>query len=181
MRSIQLCVAALFLWLSACAEPLNVFHTEVKGETTVAGDPSPLSTVLGAFPGVGSFTNIDFNENQEFKNQGVTKDQVNSVIVDSVQLKIVSPNDQDFAFLDTLEFFAKTGDQEVKVAGKSNIGSLGLRAPNPVLVLDVTEAELKDFVTAPSMNIIVRGNGRVPRQDVKLEATVGLRVEVKVF
>lgn len=181
MRALRSSFAAAVLLLSAAACQPNVFHTEVKGETVVEGDPSPFSNVLGAFPGVGSFTNLDFNQNQEFKNQGVTKDQVSSVQVDKVTLKIVSPNDQDFSFLEELEFFAKAGDQEVKVAGKGNIDGLGLLAPNPILELDVTGAELVDFVTAPSMSIIVRGNGRVPPQDVKLEATVGLRVEVKIL
>lgn len=180
MRALPSSIAALFLLVFTACQP-NVFHTEVKGETVVEGDPSPLSNVLGAFPGIGSFTNLDFNQNQEFRNQGVTKDQVSSVMVDSVTLKIVSPADQDFSFLEELEFFAKAGDQEVKIAGKGNIDGLGLLAPNPTLELDVTGAELVDFVTAPSMNIIVRGNGRVPPKDVKLEAAVGLRVEVKVF
>ena len=164
--------------LSACGA--NVFPVEVSGETTIAGDPSPFSALLGAF-NIGSFANIDFNQTQEFQNQGVTKDQVESVKTDYIRLKIISPETQDFSFLENLQFYARAGDQEVLVASKSGIDKLGLKAPNPVLELDVTDAELQPFVTAPSMSIIVRGKGRMPPQDTRLEANVGLNVTVKVF
>src|SRR5215218_10120278 len=100
----------LAIALAGC-EP-GTFYTEVKGETTIDGDPTPLSNVLGAFPSIGSFTNMDFNTNQEFVNQGVSKDQVSSVKVTSLTLRITNPSTQDFSFVDSLSFFAKVGDEE---------------------------------------------------------------------
>ncbi len=171
-------LAPALLALTACGA--NVFPVEVSGETTIAGDPSPLGNLLGAF-NIGSFASIDFDQSQEFQNQGVTKDQVESVKTSFVRLKIISPETQDFSFLENLEFWAKVGDQEVLVAEKQGIDRLGLKAPNPVLELDVTDAELQPYVTAPAMSIVVRGKGRMPPQDTRLEATVGLDVTVKVF
>src|SRR3954451_12423 len=98
----RLCLLALAALLVAC-QP-NVFHTEVKGTSTISGDPSPVAGLLNAFPGVSNFSNIDFNQNQDFKNQGVSKDQVQSVKIDSVKLKITSPNNQDFSFLSSMKF-----------------------------------------------------------------------------
>lgn len=167
------------LCLTGCGA--NVFKTEVKGETTIQGDATGLQSVLGVFPGIGSFTNIDFNQNQDFKNQGISKDQVSSVKVESIQMRIADPSDQDFKFLETLEFFARTGDQEVLIASKTGIDTLNLVAPNPVLNMDIKDAELQPFVTAPSMTISVKGKGRTPTRDTRLEATVKLRVEVNVF
>lgn len=158
-----------------------MFPVEVKGESTIPGDTSPIPGLLSAFPGFGNFANLDFNQSQEFQNQGVTKDQVESVKPDHIRLQIVSPDSQDFSFLESLQFYAKAGDQEVLVAEKSGIDQLGLKAPNPVLEMDVTDAELQPYVTAESMSIIVRGKGRLPPQDTKLEATVGLKVTIKVF
>lgn len=178
LRSLVLLAAGIFV---AACQP-NVFPVEVKGETTVQGDPSPISAVLSAFPNVGSFTNIDFDQSQEFQNQGVTKDQVESVHMSHVRLKIISPETQDYAFLDSLQFFARAGDEEVLVAEKHGIDKLGLKAPNPVLELDVKkDVDLQPYITAPSMSIIVRGNGRVPPQDTRLEATVGVDVAIRVF
>ena len=172
-------VGASLLCLAGCGA--NVFVTEVKGETTIQGDATGLAALLSVFPAIGSFTNIDFNQNQDFKNQGVSKDQVNSVKVDSIALKIQSPNDQTFEFLENLQFYARTGDQEVLIAEKTGINTLNLAAPNPVLMMDVKGAELQPFVTAPSMSITVRGKGTQPTRDTRLEATIKLRVEVKVF
>lgn len=173
-----LSVCALLL-LAGCPAP--GFVAEVKGETTVPGDPTGISTVLDAFPSIGSFSSLDFDQNQDFQNQGVTKDQVSSAKLQSLSLKILSPADQNFSFLDSLEFYAKTGDQEVLVASKHNISSLGLKAPNPVLVLDVTDAELQPFITAPSMSISVRGKGRKPSKEVRLQVDVKLDVQVRLL
>ena len=157
----------------------NVFPVEVKGETTIPG--SPLPDVLTAFPAVGSFSNIDFNQSQEFQNQGITKDQVKSVRPEYVRLRILSPDTQDFSFLQSIQFFAKVGDTEALVAEKRDIDTLGLTAPYPVLSLDVSNVELQPFVTAPSMSIVVRGNGRQPPQDTKIQAEVGLKVAINLF
>ncbi len=169
---------AAALSLSACGPP--TFNAEVKGSSTLQGG-DPLAGLLGTFPGVGSFTNIDFNSNQDFQNQGVTKDQVDSVKVDRVQLKITDPNDQDFRFLESIQFFAKAGDKEALIAERSDISSLGLVAPNPILELTVSGAELQPFVVAPQMSIIVRGKGKNPAKTTTMEATVNLKVSVKLF
>lgn len=178
MRLASLLPAWLFLSLAACSAP--TFTAEVKGETSVPAAPL-LGSVLNAFPAISSFASLDFDENQDFKNQGVTKDEVNSARLKSLKLKILAPNDADFGFLDSLEFFARAGDKEVRIARKDNISKLGLSAPNPVLTLDVEDAELQPFITAPSMSIIVRGKGRMPEQEVKLQATVVLDVTLSLL
>src|SRR3712207_8616990 len=58
------------------------------------------------------YTTLFRSQNQDFQNQGVTKDQVSSAKLHSLSLKILSPADLDFSFLDTLEFYAKTGRSE---------------------------------------------------------------------
>lgn len=178
MRLASLLPACLCLSLVACTAPS--FTTEVKGETTVTGSTSP-GGVLNAFPAVSSFANLDFDQNQDFKNQGVTKDDVESVKLKSLSVRVLGPDDVDLGFLDSLEFFARAGDQEVRIARKDDIPRLGLRPPNPVLVLDVENVDLQPYVTAPSMSIIVRGKGRVPAQDVRLQASVVLEVGLGFF
>jgi hypothetical protein len=179
MRLTSVLSVCALLALVACGPP--GFVAEVKGETTVAGDPTGVSVILDAFPSIGSFSSLDFDQNQDFKNQGVSKDQVSSARLQELSLKILSPTDQDFSFLDTLEFYAKTGDQEVLVASRRNISSLGLKAPNPVLVLEVTDAELQPFITAPSMSLSVRGKGRKPSREVRLQADVKLDVQARLL
>jgi hypothetical protein len=179
MRLVSLLPAWLCLLLAACAQP--TFTAEVKGETTVPAAPLGVGGVLNAFPAIGSFAGLDFNEQQDFKNQGVTKDQVRSARLRSVKLKILGPDDADFGFLDTLEFYAKAGAEEVLIARRDNIPRLNLRPPNPVLSLELQDVELQPYLTAPSMSIIVRGRGRMPEKEVRLQATVAIDVEVDVL
>lgn len=157
----------------------NVFYVEKKGQTTVSGDP--LNGLLSTFPTIGSFTDMDFNQDQTFQSEGVLKNQVSSVLLDKVQLQIVSPGDQDFSFLQSLQLAVRAGDTEQEVAHKDGIDQLNLPPPNPVLKMDLDGTELRPFVTAPSMSLIVRGKGHAPPQDTTLEATVRLRVAVKLF
>ena len=178
MRCLLLCVTAAVLPGCHCHP---AFHSEVTGQTSIPKSPTLIPGVLDWFPTISTFSNIDFSQNQDFKNQGVSKDQVNSVKADSVRLQIVSPNNQDFSFLDNIQFFAKAADQEVKIAEKSSIGQLSLPPPNPILVLDVTGAELKPYVTAPSMNIVISGRGKAPQNDTQIAITVGVQVEVNLY
>ncbi|MFP2913436.1 hypothetical protein ACLESD_52270 [Pyxidicoccus sp. 3LFB2] len=168
-------LAAAGLGLAACAP--SSFTTEVKGETSVPAGPPGGDTSLNAFPSISSFAGLDFNQNQDFKNQGVDKGDVTSVKVKSVTLKVLSPNDQGFGFLSVAEFFARAGDREARIAQRQDISRLNLPSSNPVLSLDVDNVELQPFVSAPTMSIIVRGRGVLPEREVRLQAVVTLEVE----
>lgn len=165
MRSTLLCLS--LVGLSACG-PIT-FTAGLKGEATLAG--SPLGNLLSVFPQVGNFSNLDFNQNQDFKNNNAARERVKSMTVTSFTIRISSPNNQDFDFLDSLEFFAKTdGQPEAKIAGKLNISSLNLVAPNPTLVMDLEPVDLSPYVRASTMSITVKGTGRQPPQDTTLAA-----------
>jgi hypothetical protein len=154
------------------------FRTQLQGQMTIPGDP--LGGLLN-IPGVPSLTNIDFNQNRDFVNEGITKDKVNSAIADSVQLQITSPSNQDFKFLDNLQLVAKAAGMEAVIAQKTSIAQLNLPAPNPVLNMDVTKSQLKPYVTASSMSIDVRGSGRAPNYDTQINITIGMEIEVHVY
>ena len=156
------------LGLVACSP--SSFTTEVQGETTVPAHPSGAPTLLNAFPAISSFSALDFNENQDFRNRDVTKDEVSRVQVKSLSLKVLSPNDQGFDFLDSLEAVARAGDRESRFAGRDGIAGLGLNPPNPTLNLKADgDVDLRPYVAAPTMAIILRGNGR-PTADAPARA-----------
>ncbi|GMU04451.1 hypothetical protein [Corallococcus caeni] len=164
------------LSLSACSP--SSFLTEVQGEATVPASPAGTPTLLNAFPAISSFSALDFNENQDFKNRDVTKDEVSRVQVKSMTLKLLSPNDQGFDFLDSLEAVARAGNSESRFAARDGISGLGLNAPNPTLSLKADgSVDLRPYVAAPSMAIILRGTGRLPEREVRVQATVVLEVE----
>lgn len=172
MRSLFLAFTALAV--TACG-PIS-FTTEMKGEAVIQG--STLGQFFNVFPQLSNFANIDFDENQDFKNNDTRRENIKSMKVTSLTLRIVSPSTQDYGFLQSLEFAVKSGDLEQQIASKQGIDMLGLAAPNPTLKLDVVDAELAPFVHAPTMTIITRGTGHQPAQETRLEATVKFLVGV---
>jgi len=129
MHAPLLFLAWVSLGLIACA-PAS-FDTELKGETTVPAGPPGNSTVLNAFPAIASFAGLDFNQSQDFKNQGITKEEVSSVQAKSVELRLLGPADADFGFLDTLEFFAKAGDRRRASPASRTSPGWACRHPTP--------------------------------------------------
>lgn len=172
-----LAILAALLTLS-CG--VDTFETTVKGSTTIPGAPGLLK-LLPALEPLQGLTNLDFSSNRDFENQGVDKSDVDSVRITRLALRIASPSDQDFGFFESLRFYAVADGKRALVARKDGIDELALRAPNPVLLLDLEDVELAPFVTAPSMSIEVEGTGRQPESDTTLEAEVTLRVDVNVL
>ncbi|HVE84091.1 MAG TPA: hypothetical protein VND93_14640 [Myxococcales bacterium] len=165
---------------AACSP--NAFDVVLTGQTTIHGDPASAGAPLTRIPAIGSFASIDFGASEEFRQYQATKDAVQSIKVTAIHVKVVAPGTQGFDFLDNLSFFASNGSTEVMVAGKADVAALGLGPPNPTLALDVNPtAELRDFLGAPSVSISAQGSGREPAQDTTLEATVKLRVVLKVL
>ncbi|WP_186001717.1 MULTISPECIES: hypothetical protein [Corallococcus] len=176
MSSASFLAVVAGLGLVACSP--SSFTTEIQGEVTVPASPTGKPTLLNAFPAISSFSSLDFNENQDFKNRDVTKDEVSRVQVRSLKLKVLSPNDQGFDFLDSLEAVARAGNSESRFAARDGIAALELSPPNPTLSLKTDgSVDLRPYVAAPSMAILLRGTGRLPEREVRLQATVVLEVE----
>lgn len=172
-----LLVGLAVLSLGGCQ--LNSFDSTLVGETTLAGGDA--GTPLTAIPAFGSFNALDFSQNPDFENNDVSPSDLNSAKVTSLTLKIISPSDQDFSFLDDVQFFAHTGDALTLVAERHDIASLPLDGPNPTLSLNVTGADLTPYVSGGAMTLEIRATGRAPRSDTRLRATVGFEFRVKVF
>jgi len=138
--------------------------------------------MLDTFPQISGLIGLDFNQNTDLRNVGITKDQVSSAIADSVQVQITNPSTQDFRFLDNLHLFARSGSQELEVAQKSGIGRLNLPLPNPTLGLDTTHAELKPYVAAALMGFLFRGGGTTaPSVDTQITVTIGMEIQAKGY
>jgi hypothetical protein len=182
MRRHALPLAAVALVAAAAACTPNAFEVTLTGQTTIQGDPLGVGSVLTRIPAIGSFASIDFASTDEFQSHGVPKDAVQSLKVTSLKLQVLSPDTQSFDFLDDITFYASAGMGETAVAGKTGIAQLNLPAPNPVLFLEVdSDAELLPYLTAPSISLTARGSGREPPQDTVIEATVKLRVAIKLL
>lgn len=163
-------VVALMAALASGCRPTIYFETTVNGSTQVQG--SPLGGLLGAFPGISQFDNLDLSQTQDFQNQGVTKNDVSSVKLKEFNLQITSPNNEDFSWLSSISFTASANGQSAVIASKSGVNQLGLTAPNPKFDLDLPDVELQPYVTASSMSITGNASGTMPPQDTTVQAAV---------
>lgn len=163
------------LSLTGCDGVLVTFSTTLKGSSTVQG--SPLGGVFDLFPQVSGFSNLNFDDNQDFKNNNAQKSHVKTAKVTSFTLKITDPNTQSYDFLDSLKFSVESpGNNTTELAHKDGIAQLGLAAPNPTLVLDVPGEDIAAHIRADDVTFATSGNGHQPNQDVTVEASVTLLI-----
>ncbi len=166
-----LVVTAFMALLQGCHPSFDV---HVSSKSTVQGGGLVQNLVFGLGTG---FSNFDIAQQQDFKNQGVSKSDVNSVKLKSMQLKVTSPAGATLDFLKSIEFSATSdGLPTVSVASISAIP-----AGATTVDLAVANVELKPYIVAPSMSVTTNANGHPPPQDTEIEASLVLDVEPKIF
>ncbi len=163
------------LLLTGCNGVLVTFTTTIKGSTTIQGNPVP--SIFNLFPQVNNFNDLNFDDNQDFKNNNAQKAHVKTAKVTSFTLKITDPNDQNYDFLDDVKFSVESpGNNTTELAHKTGIAQLGLAAPNPTLVLDVPGEDIAAHIRADDVTFSSSGSGRQPNQNVTVEANVTLLI-----
>ena len=162
---------ALAALLSGCGAVS--FTSQLTGVATVpAGSPV---LMLGALPLIGALTDLDFDLNPDFRMQAITRAEVVHALVETAEVKVVSPPQQDFGFLDTLQLVARSGDSETTFAEGT-----GISAATPVttkLQLMIIAPEITAQIANASMSFVMRGQGRQPANDTRLEVNIQVRVQ----
>lgn len=161
--------AAALLGFMATCEGLDNIEVPVTGKAVI-----PAATLVGQILvalELGGFQSIDISN--ELENQGVTKDDVDSVHIKSFTLTTGS----NFDFLTSVSFFVETdGAPQVLVAKIDQVPKGAT-----VLTLDVEEGvELKPYVVAPRMRIRGKVEGKQPDEETAVGAEVLLDVDVTV-
>jgi hypothetical protein len=166
-------VMALAVSLSSCG---LTFDVHADGEAKVPG-----GGILGSFfalPGLDNFASFDISQTQDFKNQGVSKDHLESVKLKSIVMKVKDPAGGNFNFIDKIQFFAQLPNDDsskVQIAHKDSVP----RDTNQ-FNLDIDNVELLKYVVAPSMKITTSASGRSPAQDTTITVNVIFDVDPKL-
>lgn len=152
-----------------CADLLT-FEVVTKAETTIEGSDLVLDLFTVAFPDLATF---DLSASDEFKNQGVTKEDVESVKITEFTLEVLEPTDGDLSFFDSVSFFVEAdGLERVRVAHYDTFEEGQAKVS---LVLD--DVELRDYAAAESMDITTEVSARSPSDDTTLQARIVLDVQ----
>ena len=174
-RCTALLGAMAVVWTGGCASgsSLDDFDITRSAETVIKG--SLLSQVLSSL-GFAGLSDMQLSNSAEMKNQGVKPNQIDSVRLKLMRLRVKSPAGQDLTFFKSIQFFAESQGLEKKLVAKGGPFAAGATQVD----LQLVDADLKAYVTAPSMSLTTAVDGHPPPQDTTIEATVTLRVDVNV-
>jgi hypothetical protein len=162
----RILAAAALLGLSTCTIEI---HPSVDGTATV-----PQATIVDQLLQSLAFAGLDqIDLTNEFQNQGVTKDEVSSVVLSKMTISVTSPQGATLDFMKSLSFSASAdGEPDVEIAHVDSVPAGATK-----IDLDVDPGvELAPYVVAPSMTLTAHVTGSSPSQDVTLAAHVELAV-----
>jgi len=170
MRTLPLAL----LTLLAC-DRLDNFDVNVSGQTKVQG--SPLGALLSSFPQADAFTRFDVSESTQFKNQNVDPDKVDTVVLEKLTLRVVSPAGQDLSFFGTVIFSLETeGLPKKEIARRS-----GFPAGQTSVDFTVVPDDLKAYLLAKQATLVTDlMSSKQPNQDTTLELSATFDVDVAV-
>ena len=166
-----LCLASL-IGLTMC-ESLDNLDVATAGKAVV-----PPATLLDKLLGpiaFGGFDTVDFS--QDFKNQGVTDEQIDEVHMKAMTILVEAPAAGDFNFITSAHFFVQAeGLDKIEIASMDKI-------PQGKRELDLmlnTKVDLKPYVIAPSMKVSSEIKGQRPDTETTVAAAVVLDVDIHV-
>jgi hypothetical protein len=173
-KTFRTCAMGALLALLCCGG-MDTFDVAEEASATIEG--ASLFEQLAGDMGFGSFLNMDISQSQELKNQGVEKNQIDSVKLTTLTLTIADPpSGQDFSFLQELSFFVEAeGLPRKLIASRTSFPS-----GETSVAMTIEDVELAPYATAPSMNISAEVNGRRPSHQTTIKADMSLKVDVNV-
>lgn len=163
-------LSALVILTTVCSS-IDDFEVEVAGRGEVPAR-TPLDVVLGELSLLG-FDRVDVS--QQFANQGVGDEDVDSVELVSLALTVEAPADATLDFVDSVAFLVEAPDLPRREIAEISSVPRGARTVSAAVFPGV---ELKPYVTARSMRIALDATGERPARAVTIRADVILDVDV---
>lgn len=149
-----------------CQELLT-FDVVKTAQTTVPGSDLLGDLLTVSFP---EFATFDVTSTDEFQNQGITAEDIDSVKIDSIILRVVSPDEQDLDFFDAITFYVEAEGLERTRLATHTTFEAGVR--EVTIVPD--DVELRDYVVSETMAITTDVSARQPPEDTVLEAKISM-------
>lgn len=163
----------LLLGLITCGDIDQITVSQSSRSTIARG------TLVEQFAGdigFGELVEVDITQSQELQNQGVTKEQVDSVKLEKLELTVVSPSPADFTFLDSVEFYVEApGLERMRIARGGPF-----EAGESTVTLSIDDVELAPYAVSERMTITTDARGNRPEQDTTVEAKIDIVVDVNV-
>lgn len=165
----------IFLLLNSCKQIDKLTQFTIPYETQVS---IPSNSVV-SLPFDLYSPDIESNSSSQFENNNTNADLVEKILLNEMKSLVVSPTSGDFSFLKDIEIYLSAdGVAETKIAWKYDI-------PDNVgneLTLDVTDADLKDFIKASSFKMRVKTTtDKIITQDYQIKVNAVFWVDAKIL
>ncbi len=175
MRRIVFAFLLPIILNSSCEQVNNLtkFNLNYTTSTTI---PSGSNLNLP----VNIFTpDVETNAESEFAVNDTRKDLIEEIRLTTLTLKISSPTDQKFDFLESIKIYIVAEDlPELRIASKDNISD----SVGNTLELETSDEDLKEYIKKD--NFILKVNtvtDQVLTQDVDLDISTQFHVDAKIL
>ncbi|MBX2924058.1 MAG: hypothetical protein KF746_17800 [Chitinophagaceae bacterium] len=176
MKSIFYAVTGALVLLSISCKKvseLTKFDIKYNSETTIEA-------------GIAAFIPFDINtpdietqSEDQFKGHNTARDLVQSITLKELKISIISPEEQNFDFLKSIEIYISADEQEeVKIAWKNDMPDAGAKA----IVLDRSNADLKPYLVSETYRLRLKTTtDKVLNKDVKIKIASIFRVDANIL
>lgn len=174
MRNLVIGMAA-FVLLLACdkIDELTKFDITYKSEVTIPG-------TVGVDLPFDIFTpDVETNSESEFEVNDTRKDLIEEIRLTELTLKITSPEEADFSFLESIEIYIYAEDlDEIKIAEKTDIDP----DTGDVLDMDVIDVDLQEYIKKDKFNLRLNTvTDEVISSDHEIEVSSTFFVDAKIL
>lgn len=121
---------------------------------------------------------ISSNSENVFKTNNTNKNLVEEITLTKLQLKIISPNEEDFSLLKSIEVYISSDElEDVKIAWLNTVPE-----NESIITLEVSDKDLKDFIFADSFSLKVKTvTDEVNTRDYEIEIKSTFKVNAKLL
>lgn len=166
----------------SCGDTLeNLDNIEVPIVTsTTIQKGTTLESVLGGFPQLDAFTQVDISQQQAFSDTGYSSDDVDKVTLKKLSMKITAPDNEnaDLSFLGEMRFYVQSNDLPKLEMASATPPQRGEREIN----FETIDDDLKSYLLEGGGEITIEiDDARRPEVDTTIEIRVIFDVDINVI
>lgn len=173
MKKIILLTLVVFSIFS-CKKKLTEFYIDNTSTATIPAASAIINTPFNIM-----IPDTESNFESDFESNNARKDHVDALHLTQMNLKITSPSNFTFSFLDEIEIFIKSPSQtEVRIASKFDIpDNVGAQ-----IICDIDDKDLTEYIKDDTYSLRIRTvTDEAFSQDVEIDIFTEFFVKAKLF
>jgi hypothetical protein len=122
---------------------------------------------------------VETNSESTFAINDTRKDLVEEILLTELSLTVLSPPNEDFSFLESIEvFISAPNHSEQKIAWNNNVSSTAGR----IIVLETTELDLKEYIKSDEFSLRLKTTtDELLSSDYEIQVNSSFFVDAKIL